>query len=64
MESKRASKTAMKDKGLLVSFARTIGSTLGAVAAQADALSKPAPQRAASRKSTSKANKTRKKTKA
>ena len=64
MQTKRASKSAKKDKGLLVSFARTIGSTLGSVAAKADALSKPARRRPVSGKSGSKANKTRKTNKA
>ena len=63
MQTKRVSKTAKKDKSLLVSFARTIGSTLGTVAARADALSKPARQVAVSKKSGSKAIKTRKKKK-
>jgi hypothetical protein len=61
MKTKRVNKTAKKDKSLLVSFARTIGSTLGTVAAKTDVLSKPPHRRPESSKSGSKPIKTRKK---
>jgi hypothetical protein len=61
METKRVNKTAKKDKSLLVSFARTIGSTLGTVAAKTDVSSKPAYRRPVNSKSGSKPIKTRKK---
>ena len=64
METKRISKSTKKGDSLLVSFARTIGSTLGTVAAKTNELSKPARRRTVSAKSGSKANKTRKKNKA
>jgi hypothetical protein len=64
METRRVSKTSKKDRSLLVNFARTIGSTLGTVAAKTEVLSKPARRRTVSRKSGSKANKTRKKNRA
>ena len=60
METKRVSKTSKKDKGLLVSFAQTIGSTLGTMVARTDVLSKPASGRTASRKSGSRASKVHK----
>ena len=61
MKTKRVSKTAHGDEGMLVSLARTVGSTLGAVAAKAEGLSKPARRRTVSKKSGAKANKARKK---
>jgi hypothetical protein len=64
MESRRVTKAAKKDKGLLISFARTIGSTLGTMAAKTDILSKPARRRTASRKSGSMGRKAPKKNKA
>jgi hypothetical protein len=63
MQNSRAKRTAKKDKGLLISFAETIGSTLGSVAAKTDLLSKPAPRRITRRKSRSVAGKARQKTK-
>jgi hypothetical protein len=44
MENRRRNKPARKNKGLLINFARTIGATLGSVAAKTDLLSKPAPR--------------------
>ena len=64
MKSRSVSKAAKKDKGLLINFARTIGSTLGTMAAKTDILSKPARRRTASRKSGSMTRKVLKKNKA
>jgi len=44
MGNRRRNKPAEKNEGLLINFARTIGSTLGSVAAKTDLLSKPAPR--------------------
>ena len=44
MENRRRNKPARKNKGPLINFARTIGATLGSVAAKTDLLSKPAPR--------------------
>ncbi len=44
MENRRRNKPARKNEGRLINFARTIGSTLGSVAAKTDLLSKPAPR--------------------
>jgi hypothetical protein len=63
MQTRRVSKAAKKRQGLLINFARTIGSTLGTVAAKTDLLSKPARRRTASGKSGSIAGKGRKKNK-
>jgi hypothetical protein len=63
MENRRVLKPAKKSKGLLMSLAQTIGSTLGTVAAKTDLLSKPAPRRRAGRKSRSSARKSRNKPK-
>ena len=63
MRNRRANRPAKKDKGLLIGFAETIGSTLGSVAAKTDLLSKPAPRRTARRKSGSEARKARTKNK-
>jgi hypothetical protein len=63
MQNSGANRPARKDKGLLISFAETIGSAMGSVAAKTDLLSKPAPRRTARRKSRSVASKARKKTK-
>ena len=63
MQTKRVSKAAKKGKGLLISVAKTIGSTLGSMAAKTDLLPKPPRRRTASRKSGSKAVKARKKKK-
>ncbi len=63
MQNQRVNKPAKKDKGLLISFAETIGSTLGSVAAKTDFLSKPAPRRIVRSKSRSLAGKARKKNK-
>jgi len=71
MENRRRNKPARKNEGLLINFARTIGSTLGSVAAKTDLLSKPAPRpatrpaswRTARRKSGSVTTKARKKNK-
>lgn len=63
METRRVSKTLKKENSLLVNFARTIGSTLGAVAAKTDALAKPAHRSRLGKKSSSKANNIRKKNK-
>ena len=67
MEKRRVKKSAGKEQGLLISFARSIGSTLGSVAAKTDVFSKPAlrsTKRAATRrKSDSLAGKARKKNK-
>ena len=71
MEDRRRNKPAKKNEGLLINFARTIGSTLGSVAAKTDLLSKPTPRpatgpaswRTARRKSGSVTNKARKKNK-
>jgi hypothetical protein len=61
MATKRVSKDPSKNKSLLVSFARTIGSTLGAVAAKTDSLSMATPKHSSRKKSATKTNKTRKK---
>ena len=61
METKHARKNFVKDQDLLVTVAQTIGSTLGTVAAKADALSKPIQRQEAIRKSRSKPSKARKK---
>jgi hypothetical protein len=62
MNNRAASKGSKNDDSLLFNLARTIGSTLGTVAAKADdMLSKPTRRRRASRKPRSRANKTRKK---
>lgn len=67
MENRRRNKPAKKNEGLLINFARTIGSTLGSVAAKTDLLSKPdrrpATRRTARRKPGSVADKARKKNK-
>jgi len=63
MQNQRVNKPAKKDKGLLINFAETIGSTLGSVAAKTDFLSKPAQRRIVRRKSRSLAGKARKKNK-
>ena len=49
MENRRGNKPARKDEGLLINFARAIGSTLGSVAARTELLSKPAPRPATRR---------------
>jgi hypothetical protein len=41
MKNRRNRKAARKDQGLLVSVAKSIGSTLGSVVAKAEGLSKP-----------------------
>jgi hypothetical protein len=51
MKNRRNRKTARKDQGLLVSVAKTIGSTLGSVVAKAEGLSKPPGRRTKSAKS-------------
>jgi hypothetical protein len=60
-----ASKTAFKNKGLLVSVARTIGSTLGTVAGTAERFPVAARRRRATKKADSKKKigKTRKRNK-
>ncbi len=58
-----ARKTVAKGEGLLMTVARTIGSTLGTVAAKAG-VSKPARRRKAARKSPPKVQKKSHKTKA
>ena len=71
MENKRATKRAKKEQGILISFARSIGSTLGSVATKTDVFSKAATGPAARaatrtarrRKSASLARKARKKNK-
>jgi hypothetical protein len=50
MENRRRNKPARKNEGLLINFARTIGATLGSVAAKTDLLSKPAPRPASRRR--------------
>jgi len=64
METRRASKGSKKDVGILVSLAQTIGSTLGTVAAKADAFSKPPRRRKAAGKIRAGAVKARKKSRA
>jgi hypothetical protein len=59
MENRRVLKPAKKSKGLLISLAQTIGSTLGTVAAKTDLFSKTAPRPTAGRKSPSLARKSR-----
>lgn len=63
MQTKRVSKAAKKGKGLLISVAKTIGSTLGSMAAKTDLSPKPPRRRAASKKSGSQAVKARQKKK-
>ena len=51
MENRRVKKSAKKDQGLLTSFAKTIGSTLGSVVAKTESLSKSSRRRTQNRKS-------------
>jgi hypothetical protein len=64
MKTKRADTTDKKNEGILASFARTIGSTIGNVAANTDVFSKPARRRTSSRKSGLKSRKARKRNRA
>jgi hypothetical protein len=57
-----ATKIPAKDEGLLVTFARTIGSTLGTVAARTG-VTKPVRRRTAVKTSRAKSQKTRRKMK-
>jgi hypothetical protein len=51
---------ADKKQGLLVNVARTIGSTLGSVAAKAHKVSKPDKKSASAKKTSAKSRKTKK----
>lgn len=55
MKSKRAGKSAKTQHGLLLNVARSIGSTLGTIAAKTGAASKPSTRRAVAKKIRSKA---------
>lgn len=63
MQTRRAGKAVKKDKGILISVAETIGSTLGTMAAKTDLLSESPSRRTTSRKPGSPARKPRKKNK-
>jgi hypothetical protein len=57
MKSNRAGKTAKAQHGLLLNVARSIGSTLGTIAAKTGSASKPSTRRAVAKKIRSKATK-------
>jgi hypothetical protein len=57
MKSNRAGKAAKAQHGLLLNMARSIGSTLGTIAAKTGAASKPSMRRAVAKKVRSKAAK-------
>ena len=61
MKSNRASKVAKTQQGLLLNVARSIGSTLGTIAAKTGGVSKNSNRHAIAKKTRSKAAKTRKK---
>lgn len=61
MAVKRGTKISDSNQSVLISVARTIGSALGTVAAEAGKLSKEVPVRSRPRKTKSKAGRTRKK---
>ena len=63
-KSKHSSKSTKHDQGLLLDVARTIGSTLGTLAAKTGSASKQATRPVRVKKSRSKAGKTRNRRKA
>jgi hypothetical protein len=63
-KSKHSSKSAKPEQGLLLNVARTIGSTLGTLAAKTGSVSKQATRPVRVKKSRSKAGKTRNRRKA
>jgi hypothetical protein len=64
METRRVNNAAKINKGALVSFARTIGTALGTVAAKTEKLTKTPRGQKLNRKPRSKATKARKRNKA
>ncbi len=61
MKSKRMRKPVKIEQGLLLDVARTIGSTLGTLAAKTDLATKHIPRRVSTRRIGSKAGKSRNK---
>jgi hypothetical protein len=64
MKSKRMKKSAQPEQGVLLNVARTIGSTLGTLAAKTGSVSKQATRPRRTKKTSSKAGKTRNRRKA
>jgi hypothetical protein len=64
MKSKHMNQSAEPEQGLFINVARTIGSTLGTLAAKTGSVSKQSARPAPAKKTRSKAGKTRNKRKA
>jgi hypothetical protein len=64
MKAKKARAASRNNSSLLADFARSLGSTLGAVAAKTEELSKPAQKRRTSRKPATRAQSKQKRSKA
>ena len=64
MKSNHVKKSAESEQGLLLNVARTIGSTLGTLAAKTGSISKQSARPVRAKKTRSKARKTRNKRKA